>query len=111
MRAADLNWRGGRPELNLNIFHPTRDDVFVIGLIQPDSGQFGLVHYQAELVANYVAGLDAGSAAAFRFQQAKRGGATTHNGGVRYVNSPRHWFEVEHHSYRRALEKSIANLH
>ena len=45
------NWRDDRPELYLNIFHPERDDLFVAGLIQPDSGQFGLVDYQSQLIA------------------------------------------------------------
>ena len=55
--AEQLNWHGGRPELFLNVFHPERDDLFVAGLIQPDSGQFGLVDCQAQLIAAYLLGL------------------------------------------------------
>jgi cation diffusion facilitator CzcD-associated flavoprotein CzcO len=42
-----LAWCDDRPNLFLNVFHPERDDLFVAGLIQPDSGQFGLVDCQA----------------------------------------------------------------
>jgi hypothetical protein len=110
LRAAELNWHAGRPELFLNVFHPERDDLFVIGLIQPDSGQFGLVHYQSELMAAYLDGLDRGQGAARRFQRTKQASRVSLNGGVRYVDTPRHWFEVEHYSYRRTLEKWIGRL-
>ena len=52
-----LNYQGDRPQLCFNVFHPERDDLFVAGLIQSDSGQFGLVDCQAQLIAAYVAGL------------------------------------------------------
>jgi len=110
LRTADLNWRDGRPALYLNVFHPERDDLFVIGLIQPDSGQFGLVHYQSALLAAYLRGLDAGDARAHRFRQTKAHDRPAIDGGVRYIESPRHWFEVEHHSYRRTLERWIKRL-
>ena len=56
-----LNLRDGRPDLYYNVFHPTRDNLFAVGLIQPDSGQFQLVHWQSKAVALYLAGLRAGS--------------------------------------------------
>src|SRR5690606_38227740 len=44
-----LNWNNGRPDLYLNSFHPERDDLFCVGLIHPDSGQWGIVDCQAQL--------------------------------------------------------------
>jgi cation diffusion facilitator CzcD-associated flavoprotein CzcO len=105
-----LNWRDDRPELYLNIFHPQRDDLFVAGLIQPDSGQFGLVDYQSQLIAAYISGLDHRVAAAQRFRREKEQGHARLDGGIRYVRSPRHLVEVEHHSYRRILQRKIARL-
>jgi hypothetical protein len=106
-----LNWRDDRPELYLNIFHPDRDDLFVAGLIQPDSGQFGLADYQAQLIAAYVKSLDEQGPAAEAFQTEKREGAgVSLSGGIRYVRSPRHLVEVEHHSYRRHLQRWIARF-
>jgi hypothetical protein len=46
-----LNWRDGRPRLYQNVFHPAFDNLFVAGMIQPDSGQFGLVDWQMKAVA------------------------------------------------------------
>jgi len=105
-----LNWRGERPELFLNVFHPSRDDLFVCGLIQPDSGQWGLVDYQAQLIARYVLAIDRHPAAAKTFRDLK---AATHEdlaSGIKYVESSRHLLEVEHFSYRERLKKLIAKL-
>lgn len=107
---AELNWQTERPELYLNIFHPERDDLFVCGLIQPDSGQWGLVDCQARLMAKYLKALDQGNPSALRFRERKRHGPTALNRGIRYVPSPRHLLEVEHFSYRRTLEKLARRL-
>lgn len=105
-----LNWGGDKPRLFLNVFHPQDDDLFVIGLIQPDSGQFGLVDYQAKLVAKFITARDAGTPTAERFRKLKSTADTNLSGGVKYVDSPRHLLEVEHFSYRRRLQRLIAEF-
>jgi hypothetical protein len=105
----ELHWQAGRPELFLNVFHPERDDLFVIGLIQPDSGQFGLVDCQSQLVAKYLKGLKCDRRPAVQLRVQKRNSRPA-SYGVRYVDSPRHLLEVEHFSYRRMLEKWIRRL-
>ena len=102
--------KGGRPELFLNVFHPERDDLFVAGLIQPDSGQFGLVDRQAQLIAAYLLGLKQNQRGATRLKAAKQKPGRLSPRGVRYVDSPRHLLEVEHFSYRRALESWTRSL-
>jgi cation diffusion facilitator CzcD-associated flavoprotein CzcO len=103
-----LNWQEGRPSLFLNVFHPERDDLFCAGLIQPDSGQWGLVDYQAQLISKYLLGLDRNSRAARRLRQQKR--STDPRRRIAYLDSPRHRLEVEHFHYRRQLQKLIARL-
>jgi hypothetical protein len=105
-----LNWQGDRPELYLNVFHPQRDDLYVVGLIQPDSGQFGLVDYQSQLIAAYLRGLDRQERPARYFQQEKRGTRPALDGGIRYIHSPRHLMEVEHHTYQQRLMRAIKCL-
>lgn len=102
-----LNWRDGRPELYLNVFHPTCDSLCIVGLIQPDSGQFGLVDYQSQLIARFCAALDRKAPAAERFRRRKATVRPDLGGGVRYVNSSRHLLEVEHFSYRQRLQREI----
>jgi Flavin-binding monooxygenase-like len=105
-----LNWRDGRPRLYLNVFHPRHDNLFVIGLIQPDSGQFGLVDYQSRLVARFVAAARAGLATAERFRKAKADGADVPNRKTHYLDTPRNLLEVEHYSYRRQMQRELDRL-
>ena len=105
-----LNWHDGRPELYLNAFHPRFDNLFVAGLIQPDSGQWGLVDYQAQLIARFVRAQTADAALAERFRRLKSQPQSDLSGGVQYIKSSRHLLEVEHFSYRRRLQKLIAEF-
>jgi cation diffusion facilitator CzcD-associated flavoprotein CzcO len=115
-QGALLNWHDGAPRLFLNVFHPTRDDLFCAGLIQPASGQWGLVDLQAQLVARYIKardGASAGNGAANRaawFDELKATEMTDMAGGVKYLGTPRHAVEVEYHSYRKRLRKLIAKM-
>jgi flavin-binding monooxygenase-like protein len=105
-----LNWRNGRPELYMNVFHPQHDRLCVCGLIQPDSGQFGLVDCQARLIARFFHSLDHDPAAAERFRRRKSKPSPDLGHGIRYVHSSRHLLEVEHFSYRRSLERLIGQF-
>lgn len=102
-----LNWRDGHPSLYLNVFHPEYDNLFVAGLIQPDSGQFGLVDRQCQLIARFIRAQQRDPKRAARLRRAKRHGQERYSGGVHYKESTRHYVEVEHASYRRRLERWI----
>lgn len=108
--AEHLNWHDGKPQLFLNVFHPERDDLFCAGLIQPDSGQWGLVDYQAQLITRYVQAVDNQAKQVGWFRQLKRAKSGDMAGGVRYLDTSRHLLEVEHYSYRRSLQKLIAKM-
>lgn len=105
-----LNWKGTHPQLYLNVFHPEDDDLFVLGLIQPDSGQFGLVDYQAQLVARFIAAQNQNTGKAEWFRRIKAGPAPNLSNGIKYLESTRHYVEVEHFSYRRRLQKLIKRM-
>ncbi len=100
-----LNWEKGRPELYLHVFHPVYDTLFLAGLIQPDSGQFGLVHWQTLAAARFARARLAGSAAAEPLRRRKQNPAADLGGGIRYKESPRHGLEVEHWTYQRTLRR------
>lgn len=105
---AELNWQDGRPQLHLNVFHPERDDLFVLGMIQPDSGQWGLVDRQSRLVTQYLLANEAETAAAKAFSSQKR--AADSAAPIRYLDTPRHRLEVEHYSYGRRLDREWRRL-
>ena len=108
--ATHLHPVDGAPRLFLHTLHPTRDDIAVCGLIQPDSGQWGLTDLQGQLIARMaLARQRSPRAAAFLHRQRSRAGdGIPRPRGIAYVASPRHRFEVEHHSFARRLEHLIA---
>jgi hypothetical protein len=92
----------------MNLLHPTRDDIAVVGLIQPDSGQWGITDVQAQLVARMaLADRASPAAAAWLYARRQRPEPTP---TIRYLDSPRHALEVEHSSYRRELERIVAAM-
>jgi len=98
----------GVPTLFMNLLHSSRDDIAVVGLIQPDSGQWGITDVQARLVAGMAAAARrAPKAAAWLYARRQR---PARPGPIRYVASPRHALEVEHFSYRRELERLVSAL-
>ena len=98
----------GCPRLFLNLLHPDRDDIAVVGLIQPDSGQWGLTDLQAQVVARMaVAARHAPKASAWLYRVRRR---PAPSGPIRYVDSPRHRLEVEHFSYARTLTRLVQSL-
>lgn len=98
----------GVPRLFMNLLHTDRDDVAVVGLIQPDSGQWGITDLQAAVVARMAAAARASAgAAAWLYRERQRPEPVS---PIRYVDSPRHALEVEHFSYRRRLERLITAL-
>lgn len=105
-----LNWTEGRPRLHHNVFHPGYDTLFVSGLIQPDSGQFGLVHWQTRAAALFLASARDGAPGAKWLRADKSRTVAGSSGGVRYKNSTRHHVEVEHWSYRKGLERIVHRL-
>ncbi|HEX2202383.1 MAG TPA: NAD(P)-binding domain-containing protein [Longimicrobium sp.] len=107
---AHLNWVDGRPRLFRNVFHPEGDTLFVAGLIQPDSGQFGLVHWQTRAVALFLDAARRGTPAAEAFRRRKRAWNEDLGHGIRYKASTRHYLEVEHWSYRNGLRKLCRQL-
>ncbi len=100
-----LNWQNGHPGFYLHVFHPVFDNLFMAGLIQPDSGQFGLVHWQTSAAARFTRARLASEAAAERLRHRKANPSSDLGGGVRYKDSPRHHLEIEHASYQRRLRR------
>ena len=105
-----LNWNATHPQLFLNVFHPEYDDLFVAGLIQPDSGQFGLVDYQTQLIAKFIHAQKYNPKKAGAFRKLKAGPAPNLSNGITYLNATRHYVEVEHFSYRWRLKRLIAKI-
>jgi hypothetical protein len=108
--AQHLNLRDGVPELDLFMLHPTRDDLFVIGMIQPNGGIWPLAELQAKVIARSI-GLDQNSQHGVEQlrAQAKRLSLRI-DGGIRFIQSPRHRIEVDYFSYRETLGRILQSM-
>jgi Flavin-binding monooxygenase-like len=105
-----LGSANGRPDFYLHVFHPRYDDLFIVGMIMPDSGVWPLMDLQAKAVAGYIKAARADDAAIRRVRAMKSGPPPDLGGGIRYVKSERHRLEVEHSSYARRLRRLIGQL-
>jgi cation diffusion facilitator CzcD-associated flavoprotein CzcO len=100
-----LDWDGIGPRLYLHAYHRQYDNLFIIGLLQPDGGIIHLMDHQAELAARFIHAQNHNPPAAERFRRIK---ATDHpdlRGGIKHTDSRRHFLEIEHDSYFKRLKK------
>lgn len=100
----------GRPDLHLHAFARKHPTLAVVGLLQPDAGLFPIAHWQSVAVARWLRlrVTDPVRAAAVQQRESVRPlrSWTQH----RVVPSSRHWFEVNHTGYLRALEDLLKQL-
>jgi len=68
-----LNWQGAGPGLFLHAFHPRYDNLFVVGLLQPNSGLFWLMDLQAHLAARFIYAQQHAPTKADAFRRVKAG--------------------------------------
>ena len=108
---AVLNLDGDHPVLARQIFTPASATLVVSGLIQPDSGQWTIAHWQGMLIATYAALHSADPVAARAFYDrtiAETG--VRYTGGTDYKDSTRHYYEIAHQEYLQAVERDLHRL-
>lgn len=106
-----LNWRGWAPELFLNIFPPTFNGLFMMGMVEASGLGWQGRYEQAELIAEYLV------AAADRPEKAEafRARATQQRwpdltGGYNYLGLERMSYYVNKDAYRRQLRNFTDTL-
>lgn len=105
-----LNWQGDAPHLYLNAMHPTRDDLFVLGMVEASGLGWQGRHEQAEMVARYIAGRRSGNPAAEVLHQKKAAGFDRATGGMAYLKLARMAYYVDKATYRKAVTDWIRRL-
>jgi cation diffusion facilitator CzcD-associated flavoprotein CzcO len=105
-----LNWQGDAPHLYLNCMHPTRDDLFVLGMVEASGLGWQGRHEQAEMVVRYIKGLRAGTAEARTLQKTKQAGFERATGGMSYIDLPRMAYYVDKATYRKSVGDWIRKL-
>ncbi|MEZ5117616.1 MAG: NAD(P)-binding domain-containing protein [Candidatus Nanopelagicales bacterium] len=108
---AVLNLDGDHPQLARQIFTPGSPTLVVSGLIQPDSGQWTIAHWQGMEIATYARLRRDDPEAARRFYDTVVAEADRRfSGGTEYKDSTRHYYEIAHQDYLRALERDIHTM-
>jgi hypothetical protein len=105
-----LNWEGAAPHLYLNIFHPERDNLFVLGMIEASGIGWEGRNEMAKLVAKFIKANEIDSPKAEKFKSAKKAPYKLLNGGFNYLKIDRMAFYVHKDTYRKAILKGIENL-
>ncbi len=90
----------GRPHLGLQMAAPQYANVWVSGLIQPDSGQWTIAHWQGELIAAFLS----------LAENLIADGARRFSGGTQYKDSSRHFYEIAHQDYLEALQVALDHI-
>ncbi len=99
----------GRPDFHLHVFHPAYDDLFILGMLQPDSGVWRLMDLQARAVTRYILAARSRPDRLTRLRDLKQSRPDL-GGGIHYLASDRHQYEVEHFTYQRHLRRLIRAL-
>jgi cation diffusion facilitator CzcD-associated flavoprotein CzcO len=100
----------GRPRLHLHAFPRRHPTLAVVGLLQPDGGLFPLLHWQAVAVARWLRLREHRPDLAAAFWSTVGGSADRPWTRAKVKGSSRHWFEVGHMDYLRALQRTLDDL-
>lgn len=107
----ELNWTGWAPRLFLNVFPPSFNGLYVIGMLEASGIGWQGRYEQAELLAEYLSDLERhpARAAAFRERVATQPWPDL-TGGYRYLGLERMAHYVNKDAYRRAVREALAEL-
>lgn len=106
-----LDAQDGRPRLALQMASPTHPTLWLSGLIQPDSGQWTIAHWQGMAIAEFLALYRRDPQRAktvFDAINAER--ERRFSGGAEYKESTRHYYEIAHQQYLEAIEEFIGQV-
>lgn len=106
-----LHWEGASPRLFLNIFPPSFNGLYVVGMIEASGIGWQGRYEQAELLAAYLAAVEHAPKAAetFRARVTGRPWPDT-TGGYRYLGLDRMSYYVNKDAYRSAVRTAIRSL-
>ncbi len=107
---AHLDWTAAAPKLFLNIFPPSFNGLFVLGMIEASGIGWQGRYEQAELIAAYLAAERRAPEAASRFRSAADAPWPDLTGGYRYLGLDRMSYYVNKDAYRRTMKRMLRTL-
>jgi hypothetical protein len=108
---SELNWTGYSPSLYLNVFPPSFNGLYVMGMIEASGIGWQGRYEQAELIAGYLSALEHDPAAAAEFRRRIAEDAWPDlTGGYKYLGLERMSYYVNKDAYRGAVRDAVARL-
>ncbi|HWE89134.1 MAG TPA: amino acid permease [Pseudonocardiaceae bacterium] len=98
-----LTWRGGRPQLYLNIFDRKLDGLAVLGFVEFADAAYRRFEEMAQLIVLDITARELGGETWTRWQAAKADHHPDLTGGKSYLDSPRHAAYVDSATYQSVL--------
>jgi cation diffusion facilitator CzcD-associated flavoprotein CzcO len=105
-----LNWTSASPSLFLNIFPPSFNGLFVLGMIEASGIGWQGRYEQAELIAAYLAAEADAPEYAARFRARADAPWPDLTGGYRYLGLDRMSYYVNKDAYRRTMRRMLESL-
>lgn len=105
----ELNWEGACPNLYLNVFHPEKDNLFVLGMIEASGIGWEGRNEQSKLVAQFIKANENNTAGAEKLK-AKKKQPERITGGFNYIKLDRMAYYVHKDSYRAAIAKAMKEV-
>jgi hypothetical protein len=107
----DLNWTGWSPKLFLNVFPPSFNGLYMMGMLEASGIGWQGRYEQAELIASYLAALEDRPEAASEFRRRVAGEPWPDlTGGYKYLGLERMSYYVNKDAYRRAVREATLQL-
>jgi thioredoxin reductase len=109
----DLNWPENRdcPQLYLNIFHPTYDNLFMLGMIEATGIGWQGRYDQAELAVQFIRNIESQNQNEIQeFIEEKSTNTTDLTNGMNYLKLPRMSFYVHKETYMKKVQKEVRKL-
>jgi hypothetical protein len=82
----------------------------VAGLLQPDSGVFSLMHWQTVTMATWLRLSENSPDKANAYWRRHHHQFSQRYNRAKVKDSTRHWFEISHVEYLRALQKALTEM-
>jgi len=99
---AFFEWRGGRPQLYLNVMHRTLDSLYVLGFVEFADAGYRRLDDMAALIVADIHARETGENRDMLLDL-RRSDFPDLRGGMQYIDSPRHANYVHAATYRRTL--------
>lgn len=105
-----LNWKKSCPDLFLNMFHPTYNNLFMLGMIEAAGIGWEGRYEQGELIAKFIDCVENHPEKAKSLIEKKKTNSEDLRGGMNYVELDRMAYYVHKDTYRKKVKENINQL-